>query len=237
LLHAHYRRFNARTGGSVADRRIDIPPRGSATCRFSTHRPSTFTCSVGEPELRSCRLYTGCRWVDLQIPLPALPAGSQYPTVLTASWNFDASSVGSLAFTFSAHTFRPLGPIFAAVAHHHGLLGHSSTAWFEACFCTPASRGLPSSPLQHRESDPSGSRSRRTWLIPLSEAHLRRTLRSWVQHYNRGRPHMGFDPGIPKPPAIPNVTPTSRHRRRDPYVVRADPILGGLHHEYTLVTP
>ena len=108
LLHAHYRRFNARTGDSVADRRIDIPPRGSATCRFSTHRPSTFTCSVGEPKLRSCRLYTGCRWVDLQIPLPALPAGSQYPTVLTASWNFDASSDGSLAFTFSAHTFRPL---------------------------------------------------------------------------------------------------------------------------------
>jgi hypothetical protein len=88
LLYVHYRRFNARTGDSVADRRIDIPPRGFATCRFSTHRLSTFTCSVGEPELRSCRLYTGCRWVDLQIPLPALPAGSQYPTVLTASLEF-----------------------------------------------------------------------------------------------------------------------------------------------------
>jgi putative transposase len=27
------------------------------------------------------------------------------------------------------------------------------------------------------------------WLIPLSEAHLRQTLKSWVAHYNGGRPH------------------------------------------------
>ncbi len=27
-------------------------------------------------------------------------------------------------------------------------------------------------------------------VIPLSESHLRATLRSWAQHYNRGRPHM-----------------------------------------------
>jgi len=26
------------------------------------------------------------------------------------------------------------------------------------------------------------------WLIPLSEAHMRRALRLWVEHYNRGRP-------------------------------------------------
>jgi hypothetical protein len=159
LLHVHYRRFNARTGDSVADRRIDIPPRGSATCRFSTHRPSTFACSAGEPELRSCRLYTGCHWVDLQISLPVLPAGVLHPTVLTASWIFDASSVGSPSQLIPSGLSRP---IFTAVAHYHGLLGHSSTAWFEARFCTPASRGLPSSPLQHRESDPSASRSRRT---------------------------------------------------------------------------
>src|SRR6266404_5253044 len=74
------------------------------------------------------------------------------------------------------------------------------------------------------------------WLIPLSEAQLRTTLRSWVQHYNRGRPHMGLGPGIPDPPIIPIARPTSRHRRGEPYVVRADPILGGLHHEYALAT-
>src|SRR5882762_1196814 len=74
------------------------------------------------------------------------------------------------------------------------------------------------------------------WLIPLSEAQLRTTLRSWVQHYNRGRPHMGLGPGIPDPPIIPIARPTSRHRRGASYVVRADPILGGLHHEYALAT-
>jgi transposase InsO family protein len=38
-------------------------------------------------------------------------------------------------------------------------------------------------------------------LIPLSEAHLRRTLKSWVTHYNRGRPHLALGPGVPDPPA------------------------------------
>jgi hypothetical protein len=34
------------------------------------------------------------------------------------------------------------------------------------------------------------------WLIPLS-AHLRRALRLWVEHYNRGRPHMMLGPACP----------------------------------------
>ena len=121
LLHLHYRGFNAHIGSPAADGRFDIPPRGMATCRFSTHHPSTFTCSAGEPELRSCRLYTGCRWVDLQISLPAHPAGTLHPAVLTASSIFGASSVGSPAFTFSALTFRSLGTDFSTVAHYRGL--------------------------------------------------------------------------------------------------------------------
>ena len=38
------------------------------------------------------------------------------------------------------------------------------------------------------------------WLIPMSEAHLRATLKTWVTHYNGGRPHMSLGPGIPGPP-------------------------------------
>ena len=38
------------------------------------------------------------------------------------------------------------------------------------------------------------------FLIPLSEAHLRRILREYVRHYNRGRPHSSLGPGIPEPP-------------------------------------
>ncbi len=45
---------------------------------------------------------------------------------------------------------------------------------------------------------------------------------------------MALGPGVPDPPLPPIVRPTSRHRRGEPYVVRAHPILGGLHHEYML---
>ena len=41
------------------------------------------------------------------------------------------------------------------------------------------------------------------WLIPLSEPHLRTILRSWSDHYNRGRPHMSLGPGVPGPPRTP----------------------------------
>ena len=73
------------------------------------------------------------------------------------------------------------------------------------------------------------------WVIPLSESHLRSLLRAWIQHDNRGRPHMSLGPGIPDPPAITFPKSPSRHRRGESYSVLANPILGGLHHEYCLV--
>jgi putative transposase len=38
------------------------------------------------------------------------------------------------------------------------------------------------------------------WIIPLTEEHLRKTLRSWLPHYNRSRPHSSLGPGMPDPP-------------------------------------
>jgi hypothetical protein len=38
------------------------------------------------------------------------------------------------------------------------------------------------------------------WIIPLTEQHLRKTLWSWLPHYNRGRPHSSLGPGLPDPP-------------------------------------
>jgi putative transposase len=72
------------------------------------------------------------------------------------------------------------------------------------------------------------------WLIPLSEAHLRGVLKSWIGHYNTGRPHMALGPGVPDPPRgmQHNATPRSRHRLRENMAVRAHSVLGGLHHEY-----
>ncbi len=70
------------------------------------------------------------------------------------------------------------------------------------------------------------------WMILLNEDHLRRVLREWVEHYNRGRPHSSLGPGLPEardPAPMP-----SGHRIRDGHRVVATPILGGLHHEYRL---
>jgi len=74
------------------------------------------------------------------------------------------------------------------------------------------------------------------WLIPLSETHLRSILRSWVAHYNHGRPHMALGPGVPDPTlvGVPPATPPTRHRIGERLGVRARSVLGGLHHEYRL---
>jgi putative transposase len=32
------------------------------------------------------------------------------------------------------------------------------------------------------------------FMIPLNERYLRMTLRSWVKHYNKGRPHSSLGP-------------------------------------------
>lgn len=71
------------------------------------------------------------------------------------------------------------------------------------------------------------------WLIPLSESHLRQILKSWITHYNKGRPHMALGPGLPDPPRVLSIKSRHRHRLDNPQVL-AKPLLGGLHHEYSL---
>src|SRR5438876_11918883 len=74
------------------------------------------------------------------------------------------------------------------------------------------------------------------WMIPLSEAHLRSILKSWVEHYNRGRLHSSLGPGVLDPPhilaTIRKLEP--RHRLGEGVVVVAKSVLGGLHHEYSI---
>ena len=49
--------------------------------------------------------------------------------------------------------------------------------------------------------------------IPLGERHLLRLLKCWRDHYNRSRPHMGLEAGIPSPPVgLPAPLRRSRHR-------------------------
>jgi putative transposase len=66
------------------------------------------------------------------------------------------------------------------------------------------------------------------FLIPLSENHLKRTVVEWVAHYNHGRRYSSLGPGIPAPlTAVPPASP-NRHE------IVAKPVLGGLHHDYSL---
>jgi hypothetical protein len=69
------------------------------------------------------------------------------------------------------------------------------------------------------------------WIIPLTEDHLRRTLWSWLPHYNHGRPHR-TQSSVPRR-HCPVQVQRQRHRFERPSRVVADPVLNGLHHEYS----
>jgi transposase InsO family protein len=73
------------------------------------------------------------------------------------------------------------------------------------------------------------------FLIPFNERHLRMTVKDWGIHYNRGRPHSSLGPGIPEPNQ--ESVPASDHRHKLPagYHAAKRSVLGGLHHEYSLV--
>lgn len=70
--------------------------------------------------------------------------------------------------------------------------------------------------------------------ILLGEGHLRRILREWVAHYNRGWRHVNLGPGLPEPPRGLPALPTAGHRLPADARLRAQLILSGLHHEYYL---
>ncbi len=57
----------------------------------------------------------------------------------------------------------------------------------------------------------------------LSEAHLRRILKSYVQNYNKSRPHLSLKRNAPVPRKL---EPPSQG------CVIAIPQVGGLHHPY-----
>lgn len=73
-------------------------------------------------------------------------------------------------------------------------------------------------------------------LIPISESHLRSILREWMTHYNRARPHSALGPGFPDPPAGTEIRLNGKLCRNlaAGATVRGKPVVGGLHHEYSL---
>jgi transposase InsO family protein len=74
------------------------------------------------------------------------------------------------------------------------------------------------------------------WMIPLNQQHLQKTVRSWLAHYNRGRPHSSLGPGLPDPrPNSRMRLQRHRHRFNRPSQIVARSVLNGLHHDYSLV--
>ena len=47
------------------------------------------------------------------------------------------------------------------------------------------------------------------WMTSMFDAHLRSILKSWVEQYNRGRPHSMLVPGVPDPPRGAALLPKS----------------------------
>jgi transposase InsO family protein len=72
------------------------------------------------------------------------------------------------------------------------------------------------------------------FVIPLNERHLKPILKTWITHFNQGRPHMSLGPGIPEPLQHPPPENGSRHHIAAGHVILTKPVLGGLHHEYSL---
>jgi hypothetical protein len=70
--------------------------------------------------------------------------------------------------------------------------------------------------------------------LPIDERHLRRLLREWVAHYNRGRPHSSLGPGIPNRTTPSPPRRTDRHHLAPSERVTSTSVLGGLHHEFGL---
>ena len=65
------------------------------------------------------------------------------------------------------------------------------------------------------------------WTLILGRRHLDRTLRTYAEHYNRGRPHRAL--GLASPLAEASITVPVPVSPRD---VRRRDLLGGLIHEY-----
>ncbi len=51
------------------------------------------------------------------------------------------------------------------------------------------------------------------WITPFNECHLRRTLKEWITHYNRQRPHAALGMGVPDAPTAAPPQPVTAWRR------------------------
>src|SRR5215468_8579885 len=124
-------------------------PRGASACAFSLSTADRFSSSVPEPGMESRHLCTGHHMASKQISAMLIPrAEGTLRFRCRLLIRFDAFSVvhlrSSLHSSHDVFYSRLLTMTFTTAA-----FDRSSSWLFEACFCKPASKGLPSSPAQH----------------------------------------------------------------------------------------
>jgi hypothetical protein len=125
-------------------------PRGASACAFSLSTACRFSSSVLEPGIESRHLCTGHRMASKQVSAMLIPrAEGTLRFRCRLLIRFDAFSVVHLRSSlYSIHdviSSRLLTMTFTTAA-----FDRSSSWLFEACSYKPASKGLPSSPTQHR---------------------------------------------------------------------------------------
>jgi hypothetical protein len=72
------------------------------------------------------------------------------------------------------------------------------------------------------------------FIIPINEAHIRQTFKTWTTHYNSARPHSSLGPRTPDPTTPKAELQSPRHCIPKGCRIVASSILGRLHHEYRL---
>jgi hypothetical protein len=121
---------------------------GSPFAFLPSHRGDRFPRSTQEPASTSRRLHAGCRPGHQQAPPRACPTVTTSPWFGHRSYAFDTSSAVHFRSSLRCSPDRVKPDLFPSSLTTTPLK-RSSSGWFEACACTPASRGPPSSLVQH----------------------------------------------------------------------------------------
>jgi hypothetical protein len=75
------------------------------------------------------------------------------------------------------------------------------------------------------------------FMIPLHERQLCGTLRSWVAHYNKGRPHSSLGPGTPQPTLHLSQLHPRRRLPRDCRIAVEDILVRTMNTSWKSVSP
>ncbi len=148
MLQHHYSTFIATTGSSAPVLRVGTQVlAGSLLEPLPWHRNDRFPRSTQKPVLRSCYLHAGDRLASKQVTASLFPGCTTDPgfdlisLLTTRHQQFTCVHLLNTYLTKSCFAFSLTLTTMA--------LNHRNLRRFEASSCKAASRGLPSSLVQH----------------------------------------------------------------------------------------